>query len=154
MSVAIRVEHDGDRIRVLPAGMFDLAHAIAVHRAVEDVEPRLDALHPVDVDLTHLDRTDGSGAALIARFLYRLEAAGRHTCLLRDRNPQAERLVAVYLKGRAERPAAPARLKGMLPRIGAAAAEVPLKVRGALDLIGHCALAVPMAIATPRSVDW
>ena len=44
MSVDIRVERDGDRIRVMPAGMFDLAHAIAVHQAVEDVEPRLDGL--------------------------------------------------------------------------------------------------------------
>src|SRR4051812_16139436 len=115
MSVDIRVEHDGDRIRVLPAGMFDLAHAIAVHRAVEDVEPRLDALHPVDVDLTHLDRIDGSGAALLARFLYRLDAAGRRTCLLRDRNPQAERLVAVYLKAERSARQPPAAWEGCCP---------------------------------------
>ena len=92
----------------MPAGTFDLAHAMAVHRAVEDVEPRLAEGHPVDVDLVHLDRIDGSGAALLARFLYRLDAAGRRTRLVRDRNPQAERLVAVYLKARAERPVPPA----------------------------------------------
>ena len=42
----------------------------------------------------------------------------------------------------------------MLPRIGAAAAEVPATVRGALEFIGRCAFAVPGAIASPRSVDW
>jgi len=154
MSVEIRVERVGDRIRVTPSGPFDLAHAMAVHRAVEDVEPRLAEGHPVDVDLAHLDRIDGSGAALLARFLYRLDAAGRRTRLVRDRNPQAERLVAVYLKARAERPVAPGRLKGMLPRIGAAVAGVPATVRGALEFIGRCAFAVPGAIASPRSVDW
>src|SRR6476659_5118947 len=154
MSVDIRVERDGDRIRVMPAGPFDLAHAMAVHRRWEDVEPRLDEGYPVDVDLADLHRIDGNGAALIARFLYRLDAAGRRTRLERDRNPQAERLVAVYLKARAERPVAPGRLKGMLPRIGAAAAEVPATVRGALEFIGRCAFAVPGAIASPRSVDW
>jgi phospholipid/cholesterol/gamma-HCH transport system permease protein len=154
MSVEIRVERVGDRIRVTPSGPFDLAHAMAVRQAVEDVVPRLDGGHPVDIDLASLERIDGSGAALLARFLYRLDGAGRRTSLLRDRNPQAERLVAVYLKSRADRPVAASRLKGVLPRIGAAAAEVPVKAHDAFNLIGRCAIALPGAIAVPRSVDW
>jgi len=154
MSVEIRVERVGDRIRVTPSGPFDLAHAMAVRQAVEDVVPRLDGGHPVDIDLANLERIDGSGAALLARFLYRLDGDGRRTSLLRDRNPQAERLVAVYLKSRADRPVAASRLKGVLPRIGAVAAEVPVKAHDAFHLIGRCAIAVPGAIAAPRSVDW
>ena len=67
MSVDIRVERDGDRIRVVPAGTFDLAHAMAVHRAVEDVEPRRGEGQPGHGDLAQVDPKDGRGAAGLAR---------------------------------------------------------------------------------------
>ena len=40
--LGLRVERDSDRGRVAPAGPFDLAHATAVERAVENAEPRLE----------------------------------------------------------------------------------------------------------------
>ena len=156
MDVDIRVDRDGDRGRVVPAGPFDLAHAMAVERAVEDAEPRVsEGCRSVDVNLAHLNRIDGSGAALLARFLDRLDAAGRPACVVQGRSPEAERLVAVYRKARADRPTPASRpTGGLLARIGAAAADLPVTVHEALDFTGRCAIAIPRAIAAPRSVDW
>ena len=36
-----------------------------------------------------LDRIDGAGAVLLARFLDRLDAEGRHTCVIKGYNPEA-----------------------------------------------------------------
>ena len=140
----------------MAVGPFDLAHATAVERAVEDAEPRLEGCRSVDVDLAHLDRIDGSGAVLLARLLDRLDAAGRRDhASSQDRNPEAARLIAVYRGRGAERPAPPSRATGMLARIGAAAAETA-RPRSTMRSIssGRCAIAVPKAIASPRSVDW
>jgi len=63
MSVAIRADREGDHVRLVPTGAFDLAHAIAAVRAVENAEARLSGCVSVDVDLAQLDRIDGAGAA-------------------------------------------------------------------------------------------
>lgn len=89
MSVAIRAEREGDHVRLVPTGPFDLTHAMAA-RAVEDAEARLSGCVSVDVDLAQLDRIDGSGAVLLARLFDRLDAEGRHARVLET--PTAKRL--------------------------------------------------------------
>ncbi len=101
MSVAIRAEADGERTRLVPAGTFDLAHAGAVVRAVEQAERDLIASGDVDFHLFALERIDGSGAVLLARLMNRLEARGLRTRLIDDQNHHAFRLIALYR----ERPA-------------------------------------------------
>ena len=87
MSVAIRAEADGERTRLVPAGTFDLAHAGAVVRAVEQAERDLIASGDVDLHLSALERIDGSGAVLLARLMNRLEARGLRTRLIEDETP-------------------------------------------------------------------
>ena len=76
MSVAIRVVAVGGRTRLVPAGTFDLAHASAVVRAVEQAERDLIASGDVDLHLSALERIDGSGGVLLARLIDRLETRG------------------------------------------------------------------------------
>ena len=64
MSVAVRTNREGDHASLIPTGPFDLAHATAVARAVERVEAGVSGCRAIDVDLTQLDRIDGSGAVL------------------------------------------------------------------------------------------
>jgi phospholipid/cholesterol/gamma-HCH transport system permease protein len=125
-------------------GPFDLAHAASVVRAVEVAEPRLDGCRSIDVDLGDLDRIDGTGAVLLARLLDRLDADGRRTHVVEDRNPEAARLIALYRGRGADRPAG-ARATNVLTRIGAAAAEVPGGIAHALDFTGRCAVALQKA---------
>jgi phospholipid/cholesterol/gamma-HCH transport system permease protein len=154
MSVAIRAEADGERTRLVPAGTFDLAHASAVLRAVEQAERDLIASGDVDLHLSALDLIDGSGALLLARLIDRLEARGLRTHLIEDQNPHAVRLITLYRERRAEARPQPTRRMGLLAQLGAAAVAVPGKVTGALDFFGHAAAAVPKAFVSPRSVDW
>ena len=109
MSVAVRADREGDHASLVPTGPFDLAHATAVAQAVEGTEARLSGCVSVDVDLAQLDRIDGAGAVLLARFLDRLDADGRHTCVVEGHNPEAARLIALYRERRADRPAAQTR---------------------------------------------
>ena len=108
MSVAIRAEADGERTRLIPAGTFDLAHASAVMRAVEQAERDLIASGDIDFHLSALERIDGSGAVLLARLMDRLEARGLRTRLIEDHNPYALRLITLYR----ERQAAARRRRG------------------------------------------
>src|SRR6187455_1633559 len=133
MSVAIKVEADGERTRLVPAGTFDLAHAGAVVRAVEQAERDLVASGDVDLHLSALERIDGSGAVLLARLVDRLEARGLRTHLIEDRNPHAARLITLYRKRRAEARPQPARTMGTLAHLGSVAAAVPGMVTAALD---------------------
>ena len=91
MSVSVHAQGEGGRGRVTPAGAFDLAHAPAVARALNEAEPRLEGCRTVDVDLGQIGRLDGTGAALIARFLDQLAASGRAPRLAEDNNPEAAR---------------------------------------------------------------
>jgi len=154
MSVAIRSEADGERTRLVPAGTFDLPHASAVVRAVEQAERDLIASGDVDLHLSALERIDGSGAVLLAGLIDRLEARGLRTRLIEDDNPHAFRLITLYRARRAEAQPQPPWRMGPLARLGAAATDVPRKVTGALDFLGHAAAAVPKAFVSPRSVDW
>ena len=105
MSVTVRVDREGDHASLAPTGPFDLAHATAVSRAVEATEARLSGCVLVDVDLAQLDRIDGAGAVLLARLLDRLDAEGRHGCVVKGDNLEAARLIALYRERRADRPA-------------------------------------------------
>ena len=96
MTIAVRTERDGDRARLVPVGAFDVAHAPAVAQAVAQVPPDLEGCRSIDLDLTHLDRIDGSGAVLLARFLDRLDFDGDRTRIVADRNPEAARLITLH----------------------------------------------------------
>ncbi len=154
MSIAVRAEREGDRARIVPVGAFDLAHAPAVATAVAHVPPDLEGCRSIDVDLTHLDRIDGAGAVLLARFLDRLDADGDRTRMVEDRNPEAARLITLYRQKRAEPPPARTRAMSALTKIGAVAADLPARVTDTLDFTGRCAAALPKTVASPRSVDW
>jgi phospholipid/cholesterol/gamma-HCH transport system permease protein len=52
----------------VPSGPFDLAHTTVVRQEVESAEARLSGCRSIDVDLGQLDRIDGAGAVLLARF--------------------------------------------------------------------------------------
>src|SRR6476660_7664020 len=114
MSVAIKVEADGARTRVVPAGTFDLAHAGAVVRAVEQAERDLIASRDVDFHLSALERIDGSGAVLLARLIDRLEARGLRTRLIEDHNPRAVRLITLYRERQTDARPQPTRRIGPL----------------------------------------
>src|SRR6516225_9068856 len=154
MSVAIRVDRDGDHARTVPTGPFDLAHATTAARAVESAEALLAGCGSIDIDLAQLDRIDGAGAVLLARLLDRLEADGRRASVIEGSNREAARLIAGYRECRADLPAPQTRAMSPLTRIGALAAHLPSKVNEALDFSGRCAIAMPKATATPNSVDW
>jgi len=154
MPVALRADREGDRACLVPTGSFDLPHATAVARATEDIPPVLEGCRSIDVDLANLDRIDGAGAVLLARFLDRLDADGPRTRVLEDQNPQAARLIALYRTRRVDRPTVRTRAMTALARIGTAGAQLPVTVNDALDFIGRCAAAVPKAVGIPGSVDW
>ncbi len=154
MSVAIRVDREGNHARLVATGPFDLAHATMAARAVENAEALLAGCGSVDVDLAQLERIDGAGAVLLARLLDRLDAGGRHARVIEGPNREAARLIASYRERRAGLPERPTRVMNPLTRIGALAAEVPSKANEAFDFTGRCAIAFSKAAATPRSVDW
>ena len=154
MSVAIRANREGDHARLVPTGPFDLAHAIAAARAVENAQARLSGCVSVDIDLAQLDRIDGAGAVLLARLFDRLDAQGHHARVIEGANRQAARLIARYRERRGELPGRQTRVMSPLTRIGELVADVPSKATEALDFTGRCATALPKAAATPSSVDW
>jgi phospholipid/cholesterol/gamma-HCH transport system permease protein len=154
MNIAVRTEREGDRARLGPVGAFDVAHAPAVAQAVAHVPPDLEGCRSIDLDLTHLDRIDGSGAVLLARFLDRLDVDGDRTRIVADRNPEAARLITLYRQKRAEAAPVPTRAMGLLATIGAVAADLPARITDTLDFTGRCIAAVPKIVTSPRSVDW
>src|SRR6187551_2996117 len=95
---------------------------MAVARAVEGAEHGLNGCRSVDVDLGHLDRIDGTGAALLARFFERLDAAGQRTNVAESSNPEAAQLIALYRTRQMQGPVAHPPPSGTLARIGASAA--------------------------------
>ena len=153
MSATVRVDRVGDHAIIIPTGPFDLAHTTAVARTVEGIEARLSGCVSVDVDLQQLERIDGAGAVLLARFLDRLDAEGHHTCVIKGYNPEANRLIALYRERRADRPAQ-THSTSRLARIGALAAQLPGKANEAFDFSGRCAVALPKTAVSPSSVDW
>ena len=154
MNVAIRADREGNHARLVPIGAFDLAHAMAVARAVEDSEASLSGCVSVDVDLAQLDRIDGAGAVLLARLFDRLDASGRHARVMEGPNREAARLIARYRARRRDLPVRQTRVTNPLTLVGTLAADVPAKASEALDFTGRCVAAVPKAASTPSSVDW
>ena len=154
MTITVRTEREGDRARLVPVGTFDVTHAPAVAQAVAQVPPDLEGCRSIDLDLTHLDRIDGAGAVLLARFLDRLDVDGDRTRIVADRNPEAARLITLYRQKRAESVPAPTRAMGLLATIGAVAADLPARVTDTLDFTGRCIAALPKIVTSPRSVDW
>ena len=153
MNVAIRAEREGDHARLVPTGPFDLTHAMAAARAVENAEAHLSGCVSVDVDLAQLERIDGAGAVLLARLLDRLDADGLHANIIEGSNGQAARLITRYRECPVELPPG-TRAMSPLTRIGALASRLPGKANEALDFTGRCAAALAKAAATPNSVDW
>ncbi len=154
MSVVIRAEPVGGRVRLSPAGPFDLANAAAVAQAVAQAEQGLTGSREVELDLSALDGIDGAGAVLLARLVDRLEADGLHIRVHDGDNPHAARLITLYRERRTTVLPVHARTGGALTRLGAVAAGVPTSLTSALDFTGHVAAAVPKALISPRSVDW
>ena len=154
MSVVVRADRNGDHVRLVPAGPFDLAHATLVARALENAEAQLVECASVDVDLAQLDRIDGAGAVLLARLLDRLETGGRHATIVEGSNPEVAQLIARYRESRAELQPTPTSVMSPLAWIGALAADLPGKLNKALDFMGRFAVALPKATATPNSVNW
>ena len=156
MSVVIRLNVDDEHAHLVPTGSFDLTHAADIARAVAETERDLrdlDGRRAVILDLSSLERIDGSGAVLLAGLIDRLEARGLRTRCIEAHNPHAVRLIALY-RHRTEVLGVATRTTGPLDRLGAVAARVPASVTGALDFVGHSAAAIPATIAFPRSVDW
>jgi phospholipid/cholesterol/gamma-HCH transport system permease protein len=154
MSVVIRVDVDDEHARLVPTGSFELAHGAEIARAVAGAERDLDGRRDVILDLSSLERIDGSGAVLLAGLIDRLEARGLGTRCIEAHNPHAARLIALYRGHRTEVPAEATRTMGPFARLGAAAAGLPATLNGALDFVGHSAAAIPGALVSPRSVDW
>ncbi len=157
MSVVIRVDVDGEQARLVPTGSFELTHAADIARAVAETERELrdvDGRHAVTLDLSALERIDGSGAVLMAGLIDRLEARGLRTHCIEAHNSHAARLITLY-RGHPTgvRPrGTPTR--GSFASLGSAVAGMPATLTRALDFVGHSAAALPAAIASPGSVDW
>jgi phospholipid/cholesterol/gamma-HCH transport system permease protein len=152
--VVIRSDRAGDRARLVPAGSFDLPHAADVRQAAKSIERSIAGCRAIDVDLTQLERIDGTGAVLLARLLDALDTTGCRTTVVAEGNPEAARLIALYRAGPASSPVGEPRAMNLLERLGSAAAAVPVTVNRAFDFTGHCAVAGANAIVSPRSIDW
>src|SRR6516164_5786576 len=100
MSVAIRADLQENHARLVLTGPFDLAHAMAVTSAVENVRANLRGCVSVDVDLGQLDHIDGAGAVLLARLFDRLASEGREPRIVHSSNRKAAQLIARYRKCR------------------------------------------------------
>jgi phospholipid/cholesterol/gamma-HCH transport system permease protein len=153
-TIAIQADREGEHASLVLTGSFDLEHAIAVDRAVRDAEEQVSGCRSVDVDLSGIERMDGSGALLLARLLARLNASDCRTHVVERQNPDAARLIALYCE-RQTTPSPPQTgLLGPLARLGALVTELPAKARDALDFTGRCVISLPKAVAAPNSVDW
>ena len=151
--IVVRKDHAGNRVRLTPAGPFDLAHATTVTQEIVNAERELDGCRAVELDLSDVGRVDGTGAVLLARLLDRLAAGGRTIHVVGESNREASNLIALYRQRRSE-PAPHTRPPTTLARLGAAVAEVPLTLNSALDFTGQSVAAVPKAVIAPGSVDW
>ena len=152
--VVVRTDREGDRVRLTPAGPFDLAHATSAAQEIANAERELNGCRAVELDLSDVGRIDGTGAVLLARLLDRLVAGGRTIHVAEERNREASHLITLYREHRSGAPPAARRPMTSLARLGSVAAEVPGVLNSALDFIGHVAAALPQAARAPSSVDW
>jgi phospholipid/cholesterol/gamma-HCH transport system permease protein len=154
MNVTVQARREGDRASLVLGGPFDLPHAMAVAREVENAEASVRGCRSIDIDLVGLERIDGAGAVLLARLLDRLDTDGRRASVIEGSNAEAARLIALYREHRAHFPAPRPPALSPLARLGALAAQLPGQANVAFDFTGRCAVALPKATATPNSVDW
>jgi phospholipid/cholesterol/gamma-HCH transport system permease protein len=154
MSVDVRANRDGDRIRLAPAGSFDLAHAAAAAHAIAQAEPALRGSGAIEIDLAAVETMDGSGAVQLARLIDRLEASNARVKVVAGAQREAARLIALYRERRSGTPAAAPRALGVFGQIGASISQVPAAISGALDFTGHSLAALSKAAVSVRSVDW
>jgi phospholipid/cholesterol/gamma-HCH transport system permease protein len=154
MAVAIRVYREGNGARLVPTGTFDLGHTMAATRLLPDVKARLHGCVSVDVDLAELEQIDGTGAALLAQLLDRLDADGLQIRVTEGPNPEAARLLALSRQRGRHLPIRKVAMQNLMARIGKLAMDMPQKATEAFDFTGRCAAALPRAAATPRSLDW
>ena len=152
-NVVVRTDRDGDRVRLTPAGPFDLAHATTAAQQIAKAESELNGCRAVEIDLSDVG-IDGTGAVLLARLLDRLAAGGRTIHIVEERNREAAHLIALYRERRSDTPPQERQPMTVLARVGAVAAEAPLVLNSALDFTGHSAAALPKAARAPGSVDW
>ena len=154
MNVYIRTTRNGYHASVIPTGPFDLTHALAISQAMENTESKLRGCQSVDLELSQLERIDGAGAVLLARFLNRLNVAGASASVIGGENHEAERLIALYRERQIDhtKPKAPAQHR--LARIGALAPQLTGEASTALDFIGRDVMALRKAAVAPSSVDW
>jgi ABC-type transporter Mla MlaB component len=153
MNVTVQSRREGDHASLALSGPFDLSHAMAVAREVENVEASLRGCRSIDIDLVGLDRIDGAGAVLLARLLDRLDTDGRHASVIESSNAEAARLIALYREHRADLPAPRTAAMSPLSRMGALAAKLPGKANEALDLTGRYAVALPPATPPSRMIE-
>ena len=152
--VALRTDRQGDRASLTLSGPFDLAHAMEAASAVENAGAGLKGCVSVDIDLTQLDRIDGAGAVLLARFWDRLDAQGYQARIIEGPNQEAVRLIAHYREHRGDLSTRQPHSMSPMSRFGALFAQIPGKAYEAFDFTGRCAVALPRAATTPSSVDW
>lgn len=153
MSVRFHTVVDGPRARVAPAGSFELSNVAAIRQSLAELDSSLAPHRHVDVDLSAVTHVDGSGAALLAHWLDRLESDGGRAVVVSGAAADAARLIALY-RGRGVPPAPPSPTLSALARIGEAAASVPSGAGAAFHFIGSVAVALPAIALAPRSIDW
>ena len=153
MTIEIQTHREGERARLVPAGQFDLAHAATVLAALQRAQSSVEGCRSVELDLTGLDRVDGTGAVLLAQLVDRLEANGLRTEIVATGNQKAARLIALHRGRRSERLAAHER-GSTLARIGKLAVRLPKSAAMTFDFFGRFAAALPKAVATPQSMNW
>jgi phospholipid/cholesterol/gamma-HCH transport system permease protein len=153
MNVEIRTKRHGDHASLVVAGPFDLAHATAMSQAAVNAEAEVRGCGSIELNLSQLDRIDGAGAVVLARFLERLGATGARAHLGEGQNPEAERLISLYRERRSDRPPRTSRLNP-LERIGALVPQLADKAYTAFDSIGCDVAALPKVAAAPSTVDW
>lgn len=90
--VVVRADREDDRVRLVPAGSFDLAHATTAAHEIANAEKGLNGCRAIELDLSDVGHIDGTGAVLLARFLDRLAAAGRTIHVAEERNREASNL--------------------------------------------------------------
>lgn len=154
MNVDIHTTRNRDHANVVLTGPFDLAHALAISQAMENTESILRGCRSVDVELSQLERIDGAGAVLLARFIKRLNVVGASASVIGGENHEAEQLIALYRECQIDHPKPKARAQHRLARVGALAPELAGMASTALDFIGRDVMALRKAAVAPSSVDW
>jgi phospholipid/cholesterol/gamma-HCH transport system permease protein len=148
------VDRQLDHATIVVSGLFDLAHATEVAKAIQSAEAHLDGCHLADINVAQINRIDGSGAVMLARLLDRLSAKGCRTDVAADGNPETAQVLALYRQHRTDHLSLSSETMNPLARLGSIAAQIPAKAKEGFNFIGRCAAALPKAAVAATSVDW